>query len=244
MMHSTSKAKEAGPENKPPRRPLCTRHRKNAVIMHSCYSSARRPGGRFVSAKRKILEPARWRPGIGPAKEDIMHPAHLENHKSRILRLSVATAFLFALAAATYASAQSTTVTVTAKTAPKIEKTRIKYVSPASGKQMYDEYCAVCHGANAKGNGPAAAVLVPRPTDLTSLTSRNGGSFPKHQVRYLLTDQDFYHDQAGRDMPTWGPALKSLDKTHPDILGLRVHNLMAYLETMQAPAVSAGSDPR
>ena len=173
-----------------------------------------------------------------------MHPAILKNHKSRVLTLSVVTAFLFAMAAAICASAQSTTVTVTAKTAPKIEKTKIKYVAPDSGKQMYDEYCAVCHGANAKGNGSAAAVLVPRPTDLTSLTSRNGGRFPKHQVRYLLMDQDFYHDQAGKDMPSWGPALRSLEKTHPEMLELRVHNLMAYLETVQAPAVSAGSGPR
>ena len=169
-----------------------------------------------------------------------MYPAILENHKLRILTLAVSSV-LFVLAAATCASAQKTTVTVTAKTAPKVTHTEIKYASPVSGKEMYEAYCAGCHGADARGNSPAAAVLVPRPTDLTSLTSRNGGSFPKDHVRYLLMDQDLYQDHAGRDMPSWGPALKSLQKTHPELVGLRVQNLMAYLETMQASPASAGS---
>ncbi len=35
----------------------------------------------------------------------------------------------------------------------KIEKTPVKSTSPTSGKQMYQEYCAVCHGKDGKGNG-------------------------------------------------------------------------------------------
>jgi mono/diheme cytochrome c family protein len=40
-------------------------------------------------------------------------------------------------------------------------KKEIKHVpitatSPASGQEMYKTYCAVCHGTDAKGNGPAA----------------------------------------------------------------------------------------
>lgn len=35
------------------------------------------------------------------------------------------------------------------------------------GMEAYKQQCAVCHGAEGKGNGPAAVALTPRPTDLT-----------------------------------------------------------------------------
>ncbi len=40
--------------------------------------------------------------------------------------------------------------------------------SIARGARLYTENCAVCHGANGKGNGPAAAGLVIHPADLTA----------------------------------------------------------------------------
>lgn len=38
----------------------------------------------------------------------------------------------------------------------------------ARGKQLFGTYCTVCHGANGKGDGPAAAGLTPPPRDFTS----------------------------------------------------------------------------
>ncbi len=35
------------------------------------------------------------------------------------------------------------------------------------GKQVWDTHCTSCHGAEGKGDGPAAAALDPKPTDLT-----------------------------------------------------------------------------
>ncbi|HVH08954.1 MAG TPA: c-type cytochrome, partial [Gemmatimonadales bacterium] len=35
------------------------------------------------------------------------------------------------------------------------------------GRQVYAERCAVCHGPDGRGNGPAAASLIPRPRDFT-----------------------------------------------------------------------------
>lgn len=37
----------------------------------------------------------------------------------------------------------------------------------AQGKQLYQQFCASCHGEMGKGDGPAAAVLTPKPKDLT-----------------------------------------------------------------------------
>ena len=37
---------------------------------------------------------------------------------------------------------------------------------PAKGKELYTKHCAGCHGPGGKGDGPAAAALNPKPTDL------------------------------------------------------------------------------
>ncbi len=38
----------------------------------------------------------------------------------------------------------------------------------ADGKKLYTQYCAVCHGAKGKGDGPAGIALTPRPADHSS----------------------------------------------------------------------------
>lgn len=43
---------------------------------------------------------------------------------------------------------------------------------------VYSENCAACHGADARGNGPAAAGLGVSAPDLTLLAANNGGDFP------------------------------------------------------------------
>jgi mono/diheme cytochrome c family protein len=48
----------------------------------------------------------------------------------------------------------------------------------SNGQQEYLNSCAVCHGADGKGDGPLADELRKRPSDLTTLTRRNGGEFP------------------------------------------------------------------
>ena len=36
---------------------------------------------------------------------------------------------------------------------PVVKQTPIRQISAASGKEMFAQYCAPCHGADAKGNG-------------------------------------------------------------------------------------------
>jgi mono/diheme cytochrome c family protein len=36
------------------------------------------------------------------------------------------------------------------------------------GKGIFEDRCAICHGSDGKGNGPAASSLSPSPTDFTN----------------------------------------------------------------------------
>ena len=69
-----------------------------------------------------------------------------------------------------------------AQTTKTIQHAPIKATSPASGGEMYKTYCAVCHGTDGKGGGPAASALKVPPTDLTQLSKKNGGKYPGLKV--------------------------------------------------------------
>lgn len=49
-----------------------------------------------------------------------------------------------------------------------VETTR---ASVENGKQLFQIYCVVCHGAEAKGNGPIAKKLITPPGDLTQTST-------------------------------------------------------------------------
>ena len=50
------------------------------------------------------------------------------------------------------------------------------------GGDLFLDHCATCHGAEARGDGPMAALLSIGPADLTTLAAANGGVFPAAQV--------------------------------------------------------------
>lgn len=45
--------------------------------------------------------------------------------------------------------------------------------SRTRGKKLFAANCASCHGASARGDGPAGAVLDPRPADLTVMAGQH-----------------------------------------------------------------------
>ena len=112
----------------------------------------------------------------------------------------------------------------------KIEKRPIKPTSASDAKQMFDTYCAVCHGKEGKGNGPAAASLTKVPADLTRIAARNGGTFPLVKVRRYIEGADEVPAHGSRDMPMWGDLFKSLSR---DTAAIRVEALAEYLKGIQ-----------
>jgi len=84
--------------------------------------------------------------------------------------------------------------------------------------EAYRERCAVCHGTDGRGRGPAAAALKHAPTDLTTLARRNGGKFPVSVVAAKISDP------ADTEMPEWGKMLPAG----------KVSAIVGYLEGIQA----------
>lgn len=115
---------------------------------------------------------------------------------------------------------------------PKINNVPIQQTSPASGHQMYTTYCAVCHGADGTGNGPAASALKVPPVDLTTLSQKNGGTFPANHVSAVLQFGIENPAHGTPDMPIWGDLMQSLHGG-PTQVHLRVVNLTNYLKQMQ-----------
>jgi mono/diheme cytochrome c family protein len=116
--------------------------------------------------------------------------------------------------------------------APQVKKTTVKETSPASGKEMYLQYCASCHGKDGRGDGPAASALKVAPMNLATLAARNNGNFPDVRVARIIEGLDELTAHGSRDMPTWGQVFHQMEGNAT--IKLRVANLTNYLKSLQA----------
>ena len=114
--------------------------------------------------------------------------------------------------------------TVRQGTAPRIQS--------VEGVDTYKTYCAVCHGVQGKGDGPAAAALKKAPADLTGIAKRSGGKFSAVDVEEMIVAKQVAHGT--REMPIWGPVFDAL-ATDRSFAKLRMSNLVNYLKSIQAP---------
>jgi mono/diheme cytochrome c family protein len=110
----------------------------------------------------------------------------------------------------------------------------VKATSPASGPEMYTTYCAVCHGVDGKGNGPAAEALKVSPPDLTALAKKNGGKYPSDHVTTAIRGDLRLAAHGSREMPVWGDLFWDMSEGHSSEVQLRVTNLNKYIESRQA----------
>jgi len=114
-----------------------------------------------------------------------------------------------------------------------IKHVPIKSTSPVSGKDMYMTYCAVCHGTDGKGGGPAASALKIPPSDLTLLSKNNGGKYPSMKVEASIRGEAAFPAHGSKDMPVWGALFWSVSKGHEGEVQQRVVNLTKYIESLQ-----------
>ena len=79
----------------------------------------------------------------------------------------------------------------------------------AGGELEYQNYCAVCHGVDSRGQGIMSKYLTVRPADLTQLAKKNDGTFPFWQVYRMIDGREEVRGHGSRDMPVWGDRFRS-----------------------------------
>lgn len=102
-----------------------------------------------------------------------------------------------------------------------------------SGKTMFKQYCASCHGSDGKGRGPATPTLNTRVPDLTTLTKRHDGKFPFEYVESVLRFGPGFAAHGSAEMPVWGPIFQYLENYNETAVRQRIRNLCEYIESMQ-----------
>jgi mono/diheme cytochrome c family protein len=115
-----------------------------------------------------------------------------------------------------------------------IKHVPVKPTSPTSGQEMYTVYCAVCHGREGNGNGPAAEALKVPPPDLTILAEKNENKYPFDRVRSAITGGLRLPAHGSKEMPVWGQLFWGMSQGHASEVQLRINNLNKHIESVQA----------
>jgi mono/diheme cytochrome c family protein len=107
------------------------------------------------------------------------------------------------------------------------------------GAALYGDFCTVCHGASAKGDGPMAEALTVAPSDLTALAE--DGAFPLLRVARQIDGRDPLVAHGG-EMPLFGSAFEGQGADvamqgpggQPVMLSRPIADLIAYLMEIQS----------
>jgi mono/diheme cytochrome c family protein len=110
------------------------------------------------------------------------------------------------------------------------EKTRL--IASIQGPALYSAYCAVCHGSQARGDGPMAKSLKVPVSDLTRIAKRSGGQFPRMRMERIILGEETVNGHGTREMPLWGPVFSQVGADQ-DLGRVRVDNLARYIESIQ-----------
>ena len=105
-------------------------------------------------------------------------------------------------------------------------------LSRASGAALYKQYCAVCHGNDLKGTGPAPEPYR-APPDLTTLARRHGGKFPDAYVTDVLRHGVVLPAHGPAQMPVWGTDSRMTNRSDGTLAAVRIANLTDYLRSLQ-----------
>jgi mono/diheme cytochrome c family protein len=122
------------------------------------------------------------------------------------------------------------------ETQTQIKNASAPTASATSGQQIYMTYCAVCHGTDGKGGGPATPALKDQVPDLTTLALRHSGKYPATYVSSILRFGVQGNPAHGSpDMPIWGSIFRDMGTTRKDKSSetTEIANLNHYLESLQ-----------
>ncbi|MEM7497745.1 MAG: c-type cytochrome [Pseudomonadota bacterium] len=114
------------------------------------------------------------------------------------------------------------------------------------GEQFFVDECAVCHGLDARGEGPLAAVLSVEVPDLSRAAARNEGVFPFGTLYKVIDGRAPVAGHGPSEMPVWGAIFRgevAREGATGGYRGLdaellvagRITAILMYLEAIQRP---------
>ena len=134
----------------------------------------------------------------------------------------------------TWVVGAASAVSILAASAATAQQTTETFSAGTSGAAVYKTYCAVCHGLDAKGDGPLAESLRRVPPDLTLLAKRNAWKFDAASVHRMIDGRDPIKGHGGPDMPIWGDAFKRSGEGYSEkAVRARIDALVEHLRSLQ-----------
>lgn len=111
-----------------------------------------------------------------------------------------------------------------------------------SGAEVFQRFCASCHGESGRGDGPVAASLTAVVPDLTRISERRGGEFPVGQITETIDGRSVVISAHGtRVMPVWGYEFwieEGADVEAEAEVRTVISRLIEYLRSIQVRPVS------
>ncbi len=111
----------------------------------------------------------------------------------------------------------------------------------ARGKELYDKWCAECHGDAGAGDGAAATHMLPRPRDFTravfQVRTTASGELPTDADLRRIIDEGM----PGSAMPGWSSRLSAADR---DAVIAYLKTFSAFFEGATPQAITLGRAPR
>ena len=106
-----------------------------------------------------------------------------------------------------------------------------------TGAELYQRFCASCHGESGRGDGPVASSLLVAVPDLTQISRRYGNRFPVEQLREIVDGRSNVIAHGTREMPVWGYEFwweEGADIQAESAARAIIEELLAYLRTIQS----------
>ena len=106
------------------------------------------------------------------------------------------------------------------------------------GRSLFLDNCALCHGDDARGDGPLPGLKGPA-ADLTRIAARRGGNFPAGEIAHYIDGRMPIDAHRAPEMPVWGRVMSSEfadPKLRETVTQGRISAIVLYLRSIQIDA--------